>query len=887
MNLRERPSLSQQAVQRTLLILLISGLVISLASWLAWSWLAEQHAREESGGDIANVQFRLKSLYADWQRELDTFVAAATFHRMLESQQRWTDLRAYISSLGESLEYDGLIIRNDRKQTVFRLGRDADFLAGIPLQSWSGAWLANPAQRKLYRVIRTPLWLGAGGGQGEIVILRALDNQVLSALGNQNSRLYLTVADSVYASSFEILPSGSRSGIAGPRLNPVRPPFGDIQLGGADQILHIDHNEATILSSTQFVLTGLVLTLTLSLAFVSVFGRWLRRIVGRLHALSNAASTFKISHKLDEEVRHSLRLADGADDEVGVLRHALKSLMLASQDRDEETRAYMQTLDLIEEAVVEIGRDGLLLRSSPAWQILARPASETGSFFECFDPEDRGNLVQQIEYLFAGNKSQLTTRLRVSAPQRSGAWLEARFVPADHPVTRIRGVLRDVTQVYLQEKHITHMALHDSLTGLPNRVLLEDRLKIAARMALREHSRVGVGFIDLDHFKNINDALGHKIGDRLLSALADNVRMALRSGDTLARWGGDEFVVLLPDMQDVTDIRHVAEKLAAVSRESIRIDDNLLPVTFSMGFAVYPDDGDDVDTLLSQADRAMFYAKAQGRNTVIFYGDMAKKGLGKKELYIQTRLANAINNGLIQTWYQPLVSARSRKVVGLEALARWHDADLGWISPATFIPMAENLGLISELGELVATRALTVGRRLHDAGRNLKLAINISKRQLFLPRVTERLLEDVRNAGLEPDQLMLEITESVAMSEVEYAVDRLKALHEAGFRLSVDDFGVGYSSLSLLHEMPVNEVKIDMTFTRRALDPQGSRLIQAIIAMAQALDLTTVAEGVEDEQTAQVLMAMGIGTLQGYYFSRPLPEDEIEAWLDNHSPGTN
>jgi EAL domain-containing protein (putative c-di-GMP-specific phosphodiesterase class I) len=264
---------------------------------------------------------------------------------------------------------------------------------------------------------------------------------------------------------------------------------------------------------------------------------------------------------------------------------------------------------------------------------------------------------------------------------------------------------------------------------------------------------------------------------------------------------------------------------------------------------------------------------------VQFYTDMTRKGLGKKDLYIQSRLAAAINNGAIQTWFQPLVDARTRRIIGLEALARWHDPELGWVSPTTFIPMAENLGLIAELGDQVMTGTLTMGRYLMDAGHDLMLAVNISKRQLFMSHCIDNLLRDAATAGVEPGRIMLEVTESVAMSEVDYAETRLRALHDAGFKLAVDDFGIGYSSLSQLHEMPVDELKIDISFTRRVRDPQGARLIQAIVGMAQALHFHVVAEGVEDAQTADLLEQMGIHSLQGYHFGKPMPAKDFEDWL--------
>ena len=669
-----------------------------------------------------------------------------------------------------------------------------------------------------------------------------------------------------------------------PRIAGLATALADLPLDSANYRLHIEHTVPQAISPRQFGLASIALASALGLGLYLVLGRWLRSHVHRLEDLSESAHQFRRQQGLEPVLRARLATSGDSNDEIDTLKHALLELMQASEKRDEENRAYLQTLEILDEAVVEADASGHLLRFSPAWERLVGPDAPIEDLYGCLDEEDRENLRLQLAELFSGAKNLVMARLRVASPARSGAWLECRFVPVDQPVSRIRGVMRDITQTYLQEKHITHMALHDALTRLPNRILLEDRITIAMRMAIRDKKKVGIGFIDLDHFKNVNDVLGHKFGDKLLISIADNLRNSLRAVDTLARWGGDEFVVLLPGLDSQDDMRRVTEKMANANREALHIEGQSLPVTFSMGFAVFPDDSENIEVLLSQADRAMFYAKSQGRNTVQFFSDMTRKGLGKKDLYIQSKLSTAIAQQRIETWFQPLVDARSKRVVGLESLARWHDAELGWISPATFIPMAENLGLIAELGDLVLAQTLTMGRRLLDAGHDLLLSVNISRRQLFLPGCTERLLRDTEIAGIAPGRIMLEITESVAMSEVEFAADRLRDLHKAGFKLAVDDFGVGYSSLSQLHEMPVDELKIDISFTRRVKDPQGARLIQAIVGMAHALHVATVAEGVEDAESAQLLETLGVNSLQGYHFGKPMPEQAFEDWLSTHLP---
>jgi len=486
-----------------------------------------------------------------------------------------------------------------------------------------------------------------------------------------------------------------------------------------------------------------------------------------------------------------------------------------------------------------------------------------------------------------GKKDEFRGRYRFQTPARPEQWLECRFVVErneDGAITGARGVLRDITKSYLQERHITYMALHDALTGLPNRVLLEDRIKQAIQQAARNGNRVGVCFIDLDHFKNINDAYGHKAGDALLLTLSQLLRGCLREGDTLARWGGDEFVVLLPDLSSAESVRQVAQKMVEAMRQTVMLDGLSINATFSMGIAVYPDDeGEgDIDSLLAQADRAMFYAKSQGRNNFQLFADMSTKGLGKKELYIQTRLAQAIRDRRIAVWFQPLVSAQPLsggrvRLHGVEALARWHDADLGWISPGSFIPMAENLGLIGELGLLVRRQAFEQFRTWSRTHPGLTLSINISKRQLFATDFMSTLMADVEHYGLDPHSLVLEITESVALMDVEFAEERLRQLARAGFTLAIDDFGTGYASLSQLHELPIGELKIDISFVRRVHSEEGLRMTQGIVSMAQALRLRTVAEGVEDEATARVLRDLGVDLLQGYHFGRPCPASELDS----------
>jgi diguanylate cyclase (GGDEF)-like protein len=573
-------------------------------------------------------------------------------------------------------------------------------------------------------------------------------------------------------------------------------------------------------------------------------------------------------------------------DSVSQPFRALHAALGNEKIRAAEQYAFVRTLDLLEEAVLELDRRGRVISANSGWWLLVgTPPSAHSSFLEMVHEDDRNAFEMHLIGLVSGGKDEFKGRFRFATATRTEQWMECRFVAERDDqgcVTGARGVLRDITKSYMQERHITHMALHDALTNLPNRVLLEDRIKQAIQQAARIGNRVGVCFVDIDHFKDINDAYGHKVGDALLLLLAQQLKSCLRDGDTLARWGGDEFVVLLPDLTAVDAVRQVAKKMVGVMRQTFMLEDLQISVTFSMGIAVFPDDDSDgdIDNLLAQADRAMFYAKSQGRNNFQLFCDMSSKGLGKKELYIQARLAQAVREQRIDVWFQPLVAAQPRPdgglhMVGVEALARWHDADFGWISPGSFIPMAENLGLIGELGNLMRRQAFEqfrVWRQMHP---ELTLSINISKRQLFTPDFTQHLLADAQSHGIAPSALVLEITESVALLDVEFAEDRLRQLSQAGFTLAIDDFGTGYASLSQLHELPIGELKIDISFVRRVHTTEGLRMAQGIVSLAQALRLRTVAEGVEDEATARVLRELGVDILQGYHFAQPCPASEF------------
>ena len=896
------PPLARALTLRVVVLLLVVVFMTlaCITSFVIWQSHQEQQAEDLNARQM--VARRLDLLHDSWQREAENIVTGVELQRITSQPEatRWHSLRALLVAMGESISFDTVIVVDQTGHVRFVHGHESDEFSALPPNK-QAVWYLSPKNREFHAVIRSTLWLGAESGRGEIIFLHPILPSTLQLIGSDKRPLYLASTKALLAASDAVqipIQAGSTFKVNEQNWRLISAP-----INGEDQahfLIRVPVDQPVWLIPV--LIGALALGLALALGFHLLLGRWARELVLRIETLSRAAHAFGDDrHPNLPAARALLCKAKEKTDEVGALADTLESLMDVVYVREEENRAYVDTLNLLEEVVIELDLSGSIRRASSAWRRLSGLADEVNTplntspanalasmikFHDCLHPDDANQMQTVLEGIATREKDQITLRARLRGKAATDTWVECRFVPlrdVSGQVIGVRGVLRDVTQTYMQEKQITHMALHDALTGLPNRVLLEDRAKMAIRIARRSTHKVGLCFFDLDHFKQINDTLGHKAGDRLLIVLSEAVRDRLRDGDTLARWGGDEFVLLIPDMKTSQDIREVVAKIADITREPLTVDGAEFAVTFSMGVTIYPDDADNLDALLSQADRAMFYAKAQGRNTYQFFADMSQKGLGKKDLYIQHRLAAAIKNNEILAWFQPLVDSKTGRTLGLESLARWHDAELGWVSPASFIPMAENLGLIRELGEQVLTATLSAGRDWKARGFDLGLAVNVSKRQLFMPEFTDKLIADAQFFGIASQRITLEITESVALMDVEFAMERLNELSRAGFRIAIDDFGTGYSSLSQLHDMPVHEIKIDISFVRRIHTPQGLRVVQAIIQMASAIRLECVAEGVEDAVTAEMLAQLGVNTLQGFHFAKPMPQADFDAWLMDHA----
>ena len=436
-----------------------------------------------------------------------------------------------------------------------------------------------------------------------------------------------------------------------------------------------------------------------------------------------------------------------------------------------------------------------------------------------------------------------------------------------------------VAEHALAEQRVQRLAHFDPLTNLPNRTLLSQSAKEAIALAQAERKPLAVMFLDLDRFKNVNDSLGHRVGDELLVALAARLSSAVRGRDTVSRLGGDEFMVLLPET-DPQGAAHVAHKLIARTLPPFQIGPHELTVTPSIGIAMYPIDGEDFDTLSQCADAAMYRAKRDGRSNFRFF-TQEMQAEAARALLLENALRRALEREQLQLHYQPLVDLKTGHVTGAEALLRWRHPDFGLVSPVEFIPVAEASGLVSDIGEWVLRTAVRQLKTWMDAGMQpISVAVNLSAIQLrhvYLPDLISEILD---STGLPAGQLELELTEGAAMEDPQRAIATMEDLHARGVRLCIDDFGTGYSSLSYLKRFRVYKLKIDQSFVRDISDdPDDKAIVGAIIQMAASLGLQTIAEGVETEAQLAFLRQQGCGEAQGYLFSRPLVPAQFEAFM--------
>jgi diguanylate cyclase (GGDEF)-like protein/PAS domain S-box-containing protein len=494
------------------------------------------------------------------------------------------------------------------------------------------------------------------------------------------------------------------------------------------------------------------------------------------------------------------------------------------------------------------------------------------SLCDLYEPQEQVRLITTIVPL-VGQRGRW--RGEATGTRRDGV-----NFPQEISLTAIGGgmvcVVRDITERTYAEEQIKHLAYHDALTNLPNRLLFKDRLTVALSHAQRDGSHLAVLFLDLDRFKIINDSLGHNIGDQLLQAVAARVQSCVRDSDTVARLGGDEFTVLLPRLNRSEDAAPVATKIIEAIRYPFHIEGREFFITTSIGISLFPDDGNDAETLIKNADTAMYQAKEVGRdNYQLFNAIVNAKAL--QRIALEHGLRKALASGEFRVYYQPIFDLRSGSVTGMEALLRWTHPELGAIPPSTFIPLAEATGIMIPIGTWALREACRQAKEWHDAGHNhLSLAVNLSVTQLQQADLVDRVRTILAETGFPAKFLELEITESSAMQSPETSIRMLYDLKRIGLGISLDDFGTGHSSLSYLKRFPIDTLKIDQSFVRDIIeDPDTAAIVTAIIAMAHSLRLKVIAEGVEFTEQANFLKHHACDQMQGYLITPPVPGPEF------------
>lgn len=510
---------------------------------------------------------------------------------------------------------------------------------------------------------------------------------------------------------------------------------------------------------------------------------------------------------------------------------------------------------------------------------------------EIHDQRTAGLLVLLGALTLLGGATLLAVRRIVARPLRrlrDSLYRNASTQGREPLVWQGRDEMGEVVDAYNQllaeidqhSRDIHHLAYHDSLTGLPNRQLLEDRLGHAIAVAERHQRQIAVLFADIDNFKVVNDTLGHKQGDRLLRTVADRIAGVVHGTETVARWGGDEFVVVLETIASPGAAATVAESLIEAIGGPVALNNTLIRIGVSIGISLYPQDGRDVTALIKNADMALFEAKGRGRNNFHFF-DQAMNSRALRRLDIAVALRHAIAQDQLELHYQPKIHTQDGTIVGVEALVRWRRPGEGLIPPNDFIPQAEESDLIVALGEWVMQRACAQIRSWRERGLGeIAVAVNLSARHFQRERDIQRLIAIVEESGISPALIEIEVTETAVMHDPDLATTLLWRLRDHGFDIAIDDFGCGYSNLSYLRRLPISTLKIDRSFVSD-LDQgrDGAEIVRAIIAMGQALGLGLVAEGVETEAQFRFLREAGCAVVQGFYFSRPLPVEAFEHLL--------
>lgn len=615
----------------------------------------------------------------------------------------------------------------------------------------------------------------------------------------------------------------------------------------------------------------------------------------RMHYVEQALLTgetqiyeFQLAWSAEHISFEEARIVVSGEDEVLVIirditeRKQMEEALRASEER------YRRIIETTSEGVLIIDAENQTVFANKTMaQLLGYSLEEMlgMSLLSFVSPEQRSLAIAAMSYV-QNSKQDIRESFDLQLCCKDGTILWA-LVSANAILDRTGkyagalGMFTDITQRKIAEEKIHYQALHDLLTDLPNRTMFNEKLEAALIQAKNQHL-LAVLFLDLDRFKTINDTLGHAVGDRLLQAVAQRLDNCLQAHGIVARWGGDEFTILLPKIINATASAEISQAIINTLKPAFNLEGHQLHISSSIGIALYPTDGEDGETLVRNADAALYRSKQKGRNNYQFY-TAAMNSQASELLLLENDLYYALSHQQFEVYYQPQVNTTTKEITGMEALVRWHHPQFGLISPAKFIPLAEETGLIVPLDQWVLQTACIQNKAWQDAGLpSIRMSVNLSARQFQQPALIGIVAETLEETGLAPEYLELEITETIAMEDVELSKMILDKLHEMGVHLSIDDFGTGYSSLSYLKQFPLNTLKIDKSFINDvASTPQNASIIKAIMTLGKGFNLRIIAEGVETQAQKDCLQSLKCEEIQGYFFSPPLPTVQATDFLAN------
>jgi diguanylate cyclase (GGDEF)-like protein/PAS domain S-box-containing protein len=594
----------------------------------------------------------------------------------------------------------------------------------------------------------------------------------------------------------------------------------------------------------------------------------------------------KIPRDFSDEEKSLCSALGNSTAQAITINRLVKSEQKAREQAENQEQRFRTLIENSYDAILLIDPSGKILDASNSVQRITGYLSKeltSLNIIEFVNSDDLDQMQDHMKKTIEAPGVQHKIEFRYKHKEGGWKWMEAIGMSMlDNPsIGAVVVNIRDVTERKESENIIQHQALHDSLTALPNRQQFDVRFDQALEIAKRNDGKLAVMFLDIDRFKNINDALGHGVGDNVLKVVASRFLSCLRNEDTVARFGGDEFLVLVNDVNSPKDVAVVAEKILKAVRVPIQVDDNNLHLTVSIGVAIYPSDGLDKKSLKRNADIALYQAKKNGRNRCQIY-ENSMEDYASEKFTLENELRQAFLDDQILVYYQPIINLKTDELVSAEALCRWQHPTKGLLLPMEFIPLAEESGLISMLDKYVLKKSCSQIKLWRSFNLpKFRVAVNFSAQQFSEPNFVSNLVEIISECNIEPENLEIEITESLSMSNLELTGANLKELKTLGFKITIDDFGTGYSSLAYLKRFPINSLKIDRSFIRGSIiNEQDTSITRTIISMAHNLNLKSVAEGVETKQQLEFLQSLGCDYAQGFYIGHPMPAEKLPDWIE-------